>query len=239
MTHSPATRDALERWRLSDAMASFAVIEADTPELRRACHRLRYLIYCLENAFEDPALNPGGLEHDAYDAISAQALVVHKPTGLAAGTVRLILPSADPPAPVLPFFGMCRVDPRRLPLERLAEISRFGISRRFRRLLRDHDLALDSLIVALIRGCVGLAASHGVDYLCALLEPPLIRRVDRLGIHFPAVGPVVDYHGTRQPSIICIDSVLDRLKAQQPEVWAAITDRDRLAPPRPQHWAAE
>jgi N-acyl amino acid synthase of PEP-CTERM/exosortase system len=78
-----------------------------------------------------------------------------------------------------------------------------------------------------------------VEYLCALLEPPLIRRVDRLGIHFPAVGPVVDYHGTRQPSIIRIDSVLDRLKAQRPEMWAAITDRDRLAPPRSHHWAAE
>ncbi len=200
----------------------FQVIAADTPELRLACYRLRYRIYCLEQEFEPAADNPGGLECDGHDDHAVQAIVIHKESGMAAATVRLILPCLARGAKPLPFLSFCdTID--MLPGHGVAEISRFGVSRRFRHMVDDDTVTTDALLTALIRGCVTLAAVHGVSYLCALLEPALIRRVARLGVTFPAAGPLVEHHGLRQPSIICVDDVLDHLADHRPEVWAAVT----------------
>lgn len=212
--------------------SAFSVFEADTDELRLACQRLRYRIYCLERRFEAPQDNPGGIESDAWDAQSVHALVIHRPTGMAAGTLRLILPRLARDAPALPFLTYC--DAVDIPPQRdLAEISRFGISRRFRQLVDDDNVTIDTLLLSLIHGCVRLAASHGIAYLCALLEPALIRRVARLDVYFPPAGPLVTHHGLRQPSIIRVDDVLSHLAARQPDAWAAVTrlgDLWRLPP---------
>lgn len=211
------------RQRLTEGIESpFAVIAADTPELRLACHRLRYRIYCLEQAFEPAAENPGGLEFDDHDSHAAQAIVIHKKSGMAAASLRLILPCLARGAIPFPFLSFCdTIDI--LPRHGVAEISRFGVSRRFHHLVDDDRVTTDALLTCLIRGCVTLAAAHGISYLCALLEPALIRRVARLGVHFPAAGPLVEHHGLRQPSIICIDDVLSHLADHRPDVWAAVT----------------
>jgi N-acyl-L-homoserine lactone synthetase len=210
-------------------LSPFRVIEADTPELRLACHRLRYRIYCLEQNFEPAAENPGGLERDSHDDHAVQALVIHKKSGMAAATVRLILPRPSRTAAPLPFLSFCdTVDI--LPRHGIAEISRFGASRRFHHLVNDDSVTTDALLACLMRGCVTLAAAHGISYLCALLEPALIRRVARLGVHFPAAGPLVEHHGLRQPSIICVADVLSHLADHSPEVWAAVTDHGQLRP---------
>ena len=39
----------------------FDVVRADTPALLDRVYELRYQVYCLENAFENPAANLGGL----------------------------------------------------------------------------------------------------------------------------------------------------------------------------------
>src|SRR4051812_31927913 len=73
--------------------AVFASSVAEGTDQRLDCFRIRFQVYCIDNAFEDPEDNPGGLETDAYDSHSAHSLLTHRSTGNAIGTVRLVLPS--------------------------------------------------------------------------------------------------------------------------------------------------
>src|SRR3954465_7675835 len=70
----------------------FASSVADRSDQRLDCFRIRFQVYCIDNAFEDPDDNPDGLETDACDGHSVQSLLTHRSTGSAIGTVRLALP---------------------------------------------------------------------------------------------------------------------------------------------------
>lgn len=239
---------------------TYEIVDADTAELRERSYRLRYQVYCVENAFEDPAENSGGVESDEYDDFSVHALVMHRPSGMAAGTVRLILPGAplDPPLPFLASGDHAATDnnPSPFPIEQTAEISRFGISKKFRRAAglsrAQTNLAVsgattapsysgdaDVVTVALIRAFIGLAARNEVQYFCAMMEKALLRRVARLGIYFDKVGDEVEFHGRRQPSAIRISVMLDRVLQEREDVWRIITDDGAYAPAFSKLLAAE
>jgi len=115
----------------------FEATEADTPELIRQAHEIRYRVYCLETGFENPADNPDGLEKDAFDSHSVHGVLIHRASRAVMGTVRLVLPVADAPER---SFAVQQVsdDPAltnnvEFPLRSTAEVSRFCISRQFRR----------------------------------------------------------------------------------------------------------
>ena len=61
------------------------------------------------------------------------------------------------------------------------------------------------------------------------MEPALLRLLARLGIHFEDVGPLVDYHGRRQPCVINIETMLTQVHRERPDVWAILTEGG-------QHW---
>ena len=247
---APALADDLDR--------HFALYRADTPELRAMCHRLRFEVYCVDNPFESAAESRDTLEYDQLDRASEHALVVHRALNIAVGTVRLILPARlDAPAE-LPFQKICGYrDPISrglVPVHATAEISRFGMPRRVRQLLRteaglsrdaerdprtDDDPVGGLPILMLIRGFLMLAAENEVSHLGALMEPAMLRRVARLGIFFDPVGPPVVYHGLRQPSFVAIADMLDRVDSLRPDVWQAITACGRLAYPTVPQIAAE
>ncbi|NQV20647.1 MAG: PEP-CTERM/exosortase system-associated acyltransferase [Rhodospirillales bacterium] len=224
--------------------SSFMIVEADTAELRDICCRLRHQVYCVENAFEDSAGDGGDLESDVYDDFAVHALVLHRPTGMAAGTVRLILPGAkvDPP---LPFFGAYEQpindNDLAFPAAHTAEISRFAISKKFRQSARLSEIRaaktsvagtadeptlqdVDAVTLALIRAFVGLASQNDIQFFCAMMGKALLRRVARLGIHFDRIGDDVEYHCRRQPSAINVLVMLDRVRQEREDVWQFITD---------------
>jgi N-acyl amino acid synthase of PEP-CTERM/exosortase system len=119
----------------------FQVVQADTPALRREAYRLRYRVYCEENAYEDPANFPDGLESDAFDERSLHALVLHRATGMAVATTRLVLPDWGDPHGPFPVERCCAASLQRAsvhlqPIDRarVAEVSRFAVSK----VLRQH-----------------------------------------------------------------------------------------------------
>lgn len=123
----------------------FEVIRADTDALREQVFRLRYRVYCVETGFESAAGFPDGLERDAYDLGSCHSLLRHKATGWWAGTVRLVLPDttgADGKFPVEracgSVFSSDRLDSPKLPRDRTAEVSRFAVSKEFRRRYKEY-----------------------------------------------------------------------------------------------------
>lgn len=83
----------------------FEVVPADTPEKLRESYRLRYEVYYKEGLF--PGMNaddcPEELEYDQYDERSVHCLLIHKPSGAIAGTVRLIPTDHQNPEAKLPL----------------------------------------------------------------------------------------------------------------------------------------
>src|SRR6185503_15676909 len=71
---------------------------ADTPDLIARAQEIRYQVYCIkQQGYEDAAQHPDGREKDEFDTRSIHSLLVHRPSGVAMGTVRLVLPDRDEP----------------------------------------------------------------------------------------------------------------------------------------------
>ena len=216
----------------------FAVLPATTPELLDAAHELRYQIYCVEQRFEDPAQQVGGREVDAYDSHSVHAVLIYLPTGGVVGCVRLILPQADTGISILPIRKLlnnenqARLD--RCDPARTAEISRYAVSRMFRRRQGENfyaDVQIGDLPIAearrlmphvslgLMRGVGSLAADHGVTTVCAGMAPALLRLLARFGLTFEPLGPLIDYHGLRQPCVADCEALIAGMAAHHEEYY--------------------
>ena len=242
--------------RLYDAYNRyFEVIRADTPELLDEVFRLRYQVYCLEHSFENPRDFPDGLERDGFDGHSVHSLLIHRPSGSIAGTVRLILPAAEGPAACLPIDRVCD-DPllqgtAQIPRKYTAEVSRFAVTKRFRRRtgeggspygvtdrslqaaesaasrLDDRRLA-HHITLGLIASLVQMSAENGILVWCSVMDRALLRLLTRIGIHFVDIGPEIEYHGKRQPCYANVEALLERVKRERPDVWEILTDLGRF-----------
>lgn len=239
----------------------FRVVVDDRPEVRRASYALRYQVYCLETGFEDKARFPEGLEYDEFDERSTHALVFYRGVEEPAATVRLVLPDPGEPSRPFPIEQHCLdsmlaggFDPEMLPRQRLAEISRFAVSKRFKRRLGEKGTLagnmsccadvpsldmpsrrlLPHLTLGLFRAIVAMSAREGITHWYAVMEPALLRLLTRFGIHFRPVGKLVNYHGKRQPCVGEVDTVLAGIWQERREVWDLITDGGRIWP-EPEH----
>lgn len=223
------------------------IVGENDHELRDEVFRLRYQVYCVENPFEDPAANPDGMERDAYDARAAHCLLLHKRSRAWAGAVRLILPNAEDTGRSFALQEVCSdpmiSDLERFPVLQMAEISRFCISKDFRKRQgdwlypqsneaedrEDERRVIPNMTLGLIEGLVQMSLDNGITYWCAVMERPLLRLLARLGIHFQDIGPLVNYHGRRQPCFLHLGTMLTQVREERPDVWEILTDGGR-------HW---
>jgi N-acyl amino acid synthase of PEP-CTERM/exosortase system len=216
----------------------FGVIRAATPALLYEAYRLRYQVYCVENAFEDPEQQIGERETDEDDDRSVHTLLLHRPTGEVAGTARVILP--DPPKfRPLPMAKLLRgIDRHRFdefPVAHTAEISRFAVSKEFRRRRGEERYAdagfgdaasaenerrlMPFITLGLLRGVFGICLEYEVTHLAAVMEPPLIRILRRLGLDFTPIGGLVEHHGLRQPCIARLSDLIKQSRDSETLVW--------------------
>lgn len=228
------------------------VLGADAGVVREA-QRLRYQVYCLEHGFERPEDCAGGVEQDPYDSRSLHTLLQTNPEGAVApetvGTVRMVLPDPEDASRSFPieehcgasFFPEFRRD--LLPRETLGEISRFALSRHYRKRRGEpespHGLAEDvsplppdderrrvlpHLTIGLFRGIVRMSAQAGITHWYAVMELRLIRALHKFGIDFPIIGRAVEYHGERHPCMGAALDVLEGVYRSRPAVWEFITE---------------
>ena len=165
-----------------------------------------------------------------------------------AGTVRLVLSNPDRLEDLFPIEKHCGSTIKQ-PIKgpnraKLAEISRFCISREFKRRMAEAEtlwantsedpLVTDKFVqrrliphitIGLFAAIVRMSAEHGVRYWYAVMEPSLLRFLQRFGIQFESIGPMVDYHGKRQPCFALADQVLGNMRHECFPVWELITDR--------------
>jgi len=221
----------------------FEIVPADTAERLDAAYRLRYQVYCVENPFENADEHLDERERDQYDPHSVHSLLIHRSTGAVAGTVRLVLPQAGKR---LPITHTCEhpvlENPQTLPPESTAEISRFAVSKQFRRRATDKlgvDYALverppdadgfdrrviPHITLGLMKAIVRMSWERGITHWCAVMEPALLRLIGRLGLEFQPMGPLVNYHGMRQPCYGDANAVLTGMRRQRRDAWALITE---------------
>jgi len=214
----------------------FTVVPASTPALLDAAHALRYQVYCVEHAFEDPAQQVGQRESDCYDEGSVHAVLIYNPTEQVVGCVRLILPQAIGGISSLPLRQLLKTEDQaqidQCDPARTAEISRYAVSKVFRR-RRDEEFFPDvhvgdlpsnevrrlvpHMSLGLMRGVGKLASDHGITTVCAAMAPALLRLLERFGLTFQALGAPIDYHGLRQPCFAECEGLLAGLAGRHAE----------------------
>jgi N-acyl amino acid synthase of PEP-CTERM/exosortase system len=215
----------------------FDIVRANTPHLLDEAYGLRYQVYCIEKGFEDPARHPDGRETDIDDDRAVHALLVHRRTGAYAGTARVILPSADEPHRLLPTQRILASEGRTLTARgAMAEISRFLVSKQFRRRGGEElysDVAGPGEGVAgpserrmapyitfgLIRGVLEICAEYRITHLCAVMDPALIRILRRFGLDFEKIGDLVDHRGTLQPCVARLEDLVEHSRANGTPLW--------------------
>jgi N-acyl amino acid synthase of PEP-CTERM/exosortase system len=232
-------------------------VEPGTPS-EEEVYRVRYQVYCQEFGYEPSANFPDGKETDGFDHRSRHCLVVHKPSGHSAGCVRLVHPDPDDRDSLLPFEQNCgdsldreklaRLD---LPRSTVCEISRLAVSRTFRgragedaskygavsglKFTESERRVFPYIAVSLYLAATVLTELTGRRNVFAMMEPFLPRLLNRVGIHFQQVGPVIDYHGQRAPYFITTDSALEGMKPDLRELYERV--RRSLAPDLPRSTA--
>lgn len=211
--------DRYNRW--------FEIIAADTPILREKAYRLRHQIYCCEHQFEKPDERLQQRETDVFDCRSIHSLVLDRASGEATGTVRLILTDQDNPGASFPIQKICGHSlPSKLPMSGAAEISRFAISKKMRKML-DGNCPKDLkcfIALGLMRAIVQMSLEYGITHWFAIMEPSLLRLLGRFGIYFTPIGPLVDYHGVRQPCHSNAERLLERIGQEHFDLWEFLTE---------------
>lgn len=186
---------------------------------------LRHQVYCVERGF---LAGDNGIETDDFDARAQHIVLLSRDTGELAGTVRLVPGDPVNTDDSFPVQRVCPIPAAvQIPIRSTAEISRFAVSKQ-RRLGPGAFLRL-----GLMQGIVRLSNRLGLTHWCAVMEPALLRLLQGMGIHFRPFGPVVDYHGVRQPCFNQIDVLLQRIHDECPRIWDLLTDSGRLYAPVP------
>lgn len=207
---------------------------ARTAEENHAAWRLRYRVYCEETGFLPKEENLNGFEFDEHDGHARQSLLIHRETGLLAGTVRLILPNPNQPywgLPARQHSSALQALPNHvMPHATTAEISRFSVDPMFRRrrtdglypeqvsLDRSFDprQALSKMMLGLVVSLVDMSIEAGVTHVCAIIDPALLRLLRRLGVVFNHVGAPIEFHGLRQPVFGNVQVITSALCARFP-----------------------
>ena len=77
--------------------------------------------------------------------------------------------------------------------------------------------------LSLIQACVRLSAEAGHTHFIGVMERSLLRLLGATGLHLQSVGPLVNYHGWRQPAYCDWDVALCRMAHESPEIWDFVT----------------
>jgi hypothetical protein len=144
--------------------------------------------------------------------------------GEVVGTVRLIAPDPIDLGNSFPTQRLCQPALlQHLPLDTTGEISRFAISKQ----RRGACVAGMLTRLALMRGIAQLSSEMGLTHWLAVMERGLLRLQQRNAIHFDPIGPLVSYHGLRQPAMGEIVRVLERIRREEFPTWNFLTDGGR------------
>jgi N-acyl amino acid synthase of PEP-CTERM/exosortase system len=210
----------------------FEVLPALTDELKDEVYRIRHQVYCEELKFEPE--RPDKRESDEYDAQSKHLLIRSVQTGQYIGCTRIVRARADDPQPLMPFEKSCEqaidrsiADPRNLPRNSIAEISRLAVIAAYRKRKGDSKAPISIsendfgtfvqprfpyIPVALYLGTLELARLSGIDTIFVLTEPRLASHFRKLGVDIQPIGSPIEHRGKRVPSMMSASRILNGMR---------------------------
>lgn len=208
-------------------------------------YRLRYDVYCIDQAYLDSSRYPQQRETDIYDDQSTH-FFAHNLSQELVGYVRLV--HFDPQRR-FPWQLHCRELLPGVSLpdgERCAEVSRLMVRRDYRRrktdLVAGVDTAADDreaegqderrsrspqIMLSLYRLMYQHCRPAGIRYWYAAMERPLARVLQSMGFTFNRIGDEVDYFGPVAPYLADIEQLEVALQARNPRLleWMRATPR--------------
>jgi N-acyl amino acid synthase of PEP-CTERM/exosortase system len=210
----------------------FELVPALFEDLREAAFHIRHQVYCEDLKYEP--VRGDRMETDEFDAHSVHCLLREIESGDFVGCVRVVLARPGNPDYPFPFERTCAdtlvrstIDPAKLPRQRMGEISRLAVLKRYRRRKGEEQMPLGVsandfgtpeqprfpyIPLALYFSAVALALQHGVEHLFVLTELRLAAHFRKLGARLEQVGGPVQHRGTRIPSALSASSVRNDLK---------------------------
>lgn len=129
---------------------------------------------------------------------------------------------------------------------RIAEVSRFAISKtalqqvspkhlnsriqlatssgsqHIRNSSYEPKLLIPHISLGLIAMLFVISLHEGITHWYAAMEPSLSRLLTRLGIKFTKIGPLMDYHGKRQPMIADVNALLNDIYHERNDFYQLI-----------------
>ncbi|MFP4080769.1 MAG: PEP-CTERM/exosortase system-associated acyltransferase [Ectothiorhodospira sp.] len=213
----------------------FQVLPARAPERLEQVFRIRYDVYCREFGYEKEEDCPGGLERDDYDADASHCLIMHRPTERSAGCIRVVLPTPDDAAFLLPLERFCGSSldhpdrrPDHFPRGDIGEVSRLAVHTQFRRrkgesetpagfpadyiLTEDERRTFPLLGLALFCAGTSLMKQAGREQAFVMMERRLARMLQASGFPFEQVGQPMEYHGERAAYHVTVRQVLESMR---------------------------
>jgi len=229
----------------------FEMIPALTDDLKKEVYKLRFQVYCKETDFENSDRHPDKMEYDEFDDQSIHYLIRHRKSNLYAATTRLIVPVHSDPKKPFPIELHSIIDNKEplkdIPRRELAEVSRFCVSKEFKRrkydkvdtltgihegsiqlISEDEKRTFPHITLALIASQIRISEQQDIHYWYAVMEPALLRFLSVLGIHFTDIGPIIDYHGKRKPGIIKVSDLLEGVLQKNPPLWNMLTNNGQF-----------
>lgn len=228
----------------------FSIIECRSDATIRRCQRLRFTVLCDEHHYLSPKDYPEHYEKDLYDPRSLHLLIQHKASKVDVATVRLILydsENRDTPFPIEKYDILRRLKRDRqwkVKRQSIGEISRFSISKTFRRRAEEVEVIhgitkeifsnkeggrrhIADITLGLFKAIIAASEKQKLEYFYALMEPSLMRLLSRFGIVFNSIGPIVNCYGLRQPCVSKIETILLGLYYHKRETWEFITENGK------------
>lgn len=225
----------------------FDIKVVESPEELKEAFAIRYRVYGEEFGFENVSELKDGLETDEYDAHSIHCLIRHKPSGRAAGCVRLV-PALETeqthPMPMEKYCASCLdqsfLKAMAAPRETMCEVSRLAVDSSFRLRSGERRTRFGSLSVSTTSAeerrtfpLIAVSAFLAMTSVCNLTgrtnaflmaEPFLPRLLSRSGILVEKVGHDINYHGIRAPYYISSLQAAEGLVPDLKELYESIND---------------
>jgi len=192
----------------------------DSPELIAESYRLRYQVYCRERSFLAAEDYPNGQESDAFDRHS-EHIGVLDPWGTLVATGRVV--NLTQAGPGLPLFRHCRIFANETELidpdNRVVEISRVAMSRRYRRktaegLPERRDIRGEAFLT-LLKGVYHASKRMDATHWLAATEKSLHRLLEHHGFPFRVIGPPANYSGPVAPYLMNLAEFEDVVRSRR------------------------
>lgn len=194
--------------------------------------RLRYDVYCEERNYLPSADYPLGMEADEYDR-DATHFIVYGTDPRPMGYMRTVPADDSGSFPVfnhglLPFRDLrlphpdIAVECSRLMVRPDVRMQEVGVSFP-QHLILPHPPAQNAsalIQMKLVRMAYRNALETNVRCFHAALEPPLARRLNRLGFPLKPIGPPGEYFGAVTPYLMDLREMEHGMRSQAPLTWA-------------------